>query len=288
MQSEQFAQRIRAGGLDDQVQQTLGQNSMGQAPAGQSMTTSFQTPFGEFQIPQFMPPMQPFPPMPFGGMPTMSMPGMPFPAMQPMQIPAMTPMFSPPPPAIHSPFALTQHTPAMPQPFTMDLAPMQGFPQPFSQTVNFPGGQANRQAVNFPGGSASHQNVNFSGRNGNAQFSYSSSSTSGNWSSQHNAPAGYPALPPATGYSYAALPPATGYPTPAQNQSVPPTPMPQQAPMPMDPYQGFAEDELTPPEAPEAPAQGQAQNSRLHDAFTQQLNEETYFSNPPGAPDRST
>ncbi|KAK1820503.1 hypothetical protein LTR12_005091 [Friedmanniomyces endolithicus] len=280
-QPEQFAQQIRSGDLDHQVQQ----NGMAQASAGQPMTTSFQTAFGEIQIPRFMPPMQPFPPMILAGMPQLPMPAMQFPAMTPFQIPAMTPVFLPPVPEMHSPSAIPNAAPAVPQPFDMGLTTTQGLPQPFSQTVHFPGGQATRQAVNFLGGSANHQNMNYSGRNGNAQVSYSSSNSSGHWSSHGSTAAGHPALPS-----------AAHYPRNIPVQSAQPTPIPQQAPM--GSQHGFIEPEQMPPmeatpeysEVPEssaAQAQAPAQNSRLHDAFAQQLNGETYFSNPPGAPDRS-
>ncbi len=92
------------------------------------------------------------------------------------------------------------------------------------------------------------------------------------------------------------LPSTAHYPQNVPVQSAQPTPMPQQ--VPMGSQHGSIEPEpmaptVAPPaysEVPEpsaAQAQAPAQNSRLHDAFTQQLNEETYFSNPPGAPDRS-
>ncbi|KAK1087383.1 hypothetical protein LTR33_001077 [Friedmanniomyces endolithicus] len=280
-QSEQFAQQIRSGDLDHQVQQ----NCMAQASVGQSMTTSFQTPFGEIQIPGFMPPMQPFPSMTLAGMPQVPMPAMQFPAMTPFQMPVIAPMFPPLMPEMHSPFAAPNTTPAIPQPFDMGLTAVQGYPQPFSQTVNFPGGQATRQAVTFPGGSANHQNINYSGRNGNAQVSYSSSNSSGHWSSHGSTATGHPALPS-----------AAHYPQNIPVQSAQPIPIPQQAPI--GSQHGFDEPEPMPPivappayfevaDSSAAQAQAPSQNSRLHDAFAQQLNEETYFSNPPGAPDRS-
>ncbi|KAK0940492.1 hypothetical protein LTR29_007951 [Friedmanniomyces endolithicus] len=267
-QSEQFAQQIRSGARDHHVQQ----NGMAQASAGQSMATSFPTPFGEIQIPGFMPPMQPFPPMTLAGIPQIPMPAILFPATTPFQMPAMIPMFPSPTPEMHSAFA-------------MDLATTQGQPQPFSQTVHFPGGQATRQSVKFPGGSANHQNMNYSGRNGNAQVSYNSSSSSGHWSSHGSTATGHPAIPP-----------AAHFPQNISVQSAQPIPVSQQAPI--DSQYGLIEPEPMPPmvapsahsEVPEpsaAQAQVPAQNIRLHDAFTQQLNEETYFSNPPGAPDRS-
>ncbi|KAK0874513.1 hypothetical protein LTR87_011475 [Friedmanniomyces endolithicus] len=280
-QSEQFAQQIRSGDLDHQVQQ----NCMAQASVGQSMTTSFQTPFGEIQIPGFMPPMQPFPSTTLAGMPQVPMPAMQFPAMTPFQMPVIAPMFPPLMPEMHSPFAAPNTTPAIPQPFDMGLTAVQGYPQPFSQTVNFPGGQATRQAVTFPGGSANHQNINYSGRNGNAQVSYSSSNSSGHWSSHGSTATGHPALPS-----------AAHYPQNIPVQSAQPIPIPQQAPI--GSQHGFDEPEPMPPivappayfevaDSSAAQAQAPSQNSRLHDAFAQQLNEETYFSNPPGAPDRS-
>ncbi|KAK0274378.1 hypothetical protein LTR35_009307 [Friedmanniomyces endolithicus] len=276
-QPEQFAQQIRNGDLDHQVQQ----NGMAQASAGQPMTTSFQTPFGEIQIPGFMPPVQPFSPMTLAGMPQVPMPAMQSPAMTSFQIPAMTPMFLPPMPEMHSPFATPNAAPAMPQPFDMGLITTHGLSQPISQTVHFPGGQATHQAVTFPGGSANHQNINYSGRNGNAQLQQ----FSGHWSSHGSTASAHPALPP-----------AAHYPQNIPVQSAKPTPMPQQGPM--GSQHGFIEPEpMAPTAAPlvysevpkssAAQAQAPAQNSRLHDAFTQQLNEETYFSNPPGAPDRS-
>lgn len=196
--------------------------------------------------------------------------------------------------------------------------------------------RATQQTIRFPGGSGTQQNVNFSGRSGNATFSYSSSSTSSDWSNNHAQAASQHALPAPQGYQspYAIeAMPQTGF-----AQSVAPTPLPQYQVTPQPAFQAFspqpghlqpvpptamqqpqAVHQLTYPMFPppsgsippptlcaEAPGQRApslseaapamephkgtnttSQNQRLHDRFTRQLNDDTYFSKPPGAPGQS-
>ncbi|KAK6396266.1 hypothetical protein LTR65_009348 [Meristemomyces frigidus] len=248
-QAEQFAQQILSGGADNQFVIYLSQ-----LPAPQAQSPSALPGFMQMPIFQPMQPMQ-FPAMP-------QMPGMPqFPAMSQM-VATMAPM-SPP------------QIPGMP---ALPMA-LFGAPQVTQQTT----------------------------RSGNTTFSYSSGSTMGSWSTPGAHHAIQQTLPASQGYPRPIAIEAAA-PTPGFVQSVPPTPV---QPVQTASARYYAPPGSSPssashaapshiptypqqaPVAQEIPAVSMntaSQNTRLNNAFAQQMDNEhhdTYFSNPPGAGDRT-
>jgi hypothetical protein len=184
-QVEEFAQRLLNGQQDRQVLQYLARTEQPQSqpqqqqqpqpqyqqhqyqpppPPQQTGGFSFQTPFGNIQIP--IPPTFPmgFPQFP-GFQPA------PFAANinAPAPVPRMIPFTSFPPfGAAMAPFP--EMLPSVP-----NMQP--AMPAPTSQTSSF----------TFPGGGGNTTRTNFSSRSGNATFSYSSSSTNASWGNPEGA-----------------------------------------------------------------------------------------------------
>ncbi|KAK5682750.1 hypothetical protein LTS10_005880 [Elasticomyces elasticus] len=315
LRARDFAQRILAGVMDDQVQQQL-------ANPPQAMPN----PFGALGIPFTMPQM-PFMP---------AMPGFAFPAMPPM--PSMASMSAVQLPNIRD-LTMQDHAP----PF----AQITSFPGGFAsqRSVSLPGGAAHNQNVSFSGhdGSAS-----FSYSSSSASSSWGGQS--GTAAALPTLPPALPnrALPPATGYPRPVPlqsvpetplqqygPPSPSFSPDSPNYS-PPSPEPvlarpvqQHGPtspsysptspnysptspqhpavstqpiltthVPVNSQPGFAAPGPLSPgpnspviytpasshATPAEPAQPQSQNARLTDAFQRRLDEEAYFSSPPGAP----
>ncbi|KAK3636851.1 hypothetical protein LTR56_013962 [Elasticomyces elasticus] len=298
LRARDFAQRILAGVMDDQVQQQL-------ANPPQAMPD----PFGPMGIPFTMPQM-PFMP---------AMPGFAFPAMPPM--PSMASM-----PALQLPNIrdLTM------QDYAPPFAQITSFPGGFAsqQSVGLPGGAAHNHNVSFSGrdGSAS-----FSYSSSSASSSWGGQSAAAAALPALPPTSPYGALPPATGYprpvpvhsvpetpvqqygpaspSYSPdspvyAPPSPDYTSPAYAPTSPqhyPT-SPNYSPTSPEPASTSPHPGLAAPgplsagpnspviytpasshATPAEPAQSQSQNARLTDAFQRRLDEETYFSNPPGA-----
>ncbi|KAK5693745.1 hypothetical protein LTR17_025056 [Elasticomyces elasticus] len=313
LQAREFAQRILAGLMDDQVEQQL-------ANAPRPMPS----PFNAMGMPFMMPQMP-------------AMPGFAFHAMPP--VPSMASM-----PAVQLPnirdLTMQDHAP----PF----AQVTSFPGGFAsqQSVSLPGGSAHNHNVSFSGrdGSAS-----FSYSSSSASSSWGGQSGAAAALPALPPTSPYGALPPATGYprpvpvhSVPQTPlqqygqPSPSYSPDSPNYS-PPSPEPAFArpvqqygptspsysptspnysptsaqhlavntepilttPMPVSSQPDFAAPGPPSPgpnspviytpasshATPAEPAQPQSQNARLTDAFQRRLDEETYFSNPPGARD---
>ncbi|EMC98321.1 hypothetical protein BAUCODRAFT_146872 [Baudoinia panamericana UAMH 10762] len=140
-------------------------------------------------------------------------------------------------------------------PLTIPPLPMMGGfpPMPAMQNMQ---PQVSSRTFDIPGGSANEHNLNYSGQFGNAQVSYSSSS-----------------FPRKVGLEPPLMPPIASL---------------QQQAAPYQPHGEFPDvsiaNQALPPN--QATTSG-PQNSRLHDAFAQQLNEDTYFSNPSGEQDHA-
>lgn len=150
----------------------------------------------------------------------------------------------------------------------------------------------------FPGGDLVQQNLSYSGQQGNATFQYNSSSSSMNFTPGAQLPLYPPALG-STQYLQQPAPPMlqandtgllhTQDHLLPQVQQQPRTAQPlgfvevveaesaSPSPMSSSPSPDPAFNPVVPPQEP--------QNPRLAGVFQNQLNEETYFSDPPGMPD---
>ncbi|KAK5724018.1 hypothetical protein LTR17_013680 [Elasticomyces elasticus] len=292
-QAQDFAQRILAGLMDDQVQQQLA-----------NVSQTMPTPFNAMGMPFMMPQMPVMPGFAFPAMP-------PMPSMPVLQLPNIRDL------------TMQDHAP----PF----AQITSFPGGFAsqQSVNLPGGAAHNQNVSFSGrdGSASfsfssssassswgdslqqrplfprsrqrrHTSVPETPVQQYAPMSPSCSPDSPTYSPQSPEPAFARPVqqygPTSPGYSPTS--PNHSPPTP-QHAPVNPHPVPT-APVPVSSQPDFAAPGPLSPgpnspviytpasshATPAEPAQPQSQNARLTDAFQRRLDEETYFSNPPGAP----
>jgi hypothetical protein len=198
--------------------------------------------------------------------------------------------------------------PAMP-PLPIQTVPG-AFPPPATVVPNmFPTSEVQAGALvpnvqstmtTFPGGEAIQQSSSYSGQHGSTTFTYSSSSTSMNFSPSPQYIA-QPAPPPSIQYIQQPAPPTVAPPQPAPKYGMP---APALAPAPSQSYmQPHLEPQIHPqpqfqptpvvelPPVPEqiihpTTANRAPQNSRLADSFKRQLSEATYFSDIPGMPDQ--
>lgn len=258
-QREQIERQILGGQLDQQIQEYLARNPQHQPPTQQQQQPADARGFAGDAFSGFT-----FN-TPFG----------------PIQIPGMAPVTTMQPPAFDG-------LPQMPSMFSPSGIPQAGTIQPLQTPF---GSQAmpqiHQQSIQVPGGHANQHNVSFSGERDGAKFSCSSSSTSfssttGSMSAGAPPPQQiFPALP---GFQQPAALEAPTRGTSGVVEESLPTPAPP-GPRPAQPATPTAVPRclLQPPRATHLTPH----NARLHNAFTETLNENTYFSRPVGMPDRA-
>lgn len=195
-----------------------------------------------------------------------------------------------------TPFGFFQ-IPAMP-PLPMPLPPPVLSPPILSAPSMFPVGTDHAPTVQhtrtiFPGGDLVQQNLSNAGQEGSATFQYSSSSSSMNFTSG----AQLPLQPPALGTIQYVQQPAPSM-LQANHTGLLHTPehlLPQVQQHPLGCVQVLEANSARPsplsnsssrdPAFNPVVAPQEPQNPRLAGVFQDQLNEETYFSDPPGMPD---